>query len=661
MKEMMPGEEKRQTTVSAVTRMRLLDDMLGGVKTEGEWSVLVLDSFTTQIMSNICGVSDLLDFGVSLVENIKVPQKSLQQGSAIYFIVPEDENIALLTSDFSKKSKACFKKAHVFFTSAPGGHHIEQIRACSGLLERLQTLKEVNVEYMLYPDNRSFITGQKDALMTFFGPAAELRSAYSSQACRIAEQLASVFATMKELPAIRYRAPLPPGEDYPDGLDSRLLTCQQVAIELSRQLAIYQDTDVVPERETCDLIILDRGYDPLAPIIHEWTYESMIHDVLEGDGSLNGRVFHCEVVSQSGQTEEKDHVLDEKDELFVDLRHRHFAEVSTKISSLLEDLVKNSRPRGSQKSLNELDLRSMAKLVQSLPKYQDDLRSLSIHVEIASQLNKIIEKSRLTDIGSLEQDIVYGEATSKELISFLSGNQLLETTGKLRLLLCYATTHLEKLDTVRLNQWKKLARLDDIGMKAITNLEYLGIPVCKRQRSHLSGISFGRRKRKMIRKDRNIACINNQSFTLSRFLPLLAELVEDCISGRLSSEDFPFIKPPSSPSVDSYSSGQKSREDLSKIKRKSVSSFRTIRPTGTWASKATTVSNNDSRSDGISKQEEAHSMPRGRIFLFIIGGFTYSELRVVHQLSSALNSDIFLGGTSVVTPGSFIQMLSNLA
>jgi len=39
--------------------------MLGGVKTEGEWSVLVLDSFTTQIMSNICGVSDLLDFGVS--------------------------------------------------------------------------------------------------------------------------------------------------------------------------------------------------------------------------------------------------------------------------------------------------------------------------------------------------------------------------------------------------------------------------------------------------------------------------------------------------------------------------------------------------------------------------------------------------------------------
>lgn len=39
--------------------------MLGGLKVEGTWSVLVLDSFTTQMLSNVCGVSDLLDYGVS--------------------------------------------------------------------------------------------------------------------------------------------------------------------------------------------------------------------------------------------------------------------------------------------------------------------------------------------------------------------------------------------------------------------------------------------------------------------------------------------------------------------------------------------------------------------------------------------------------------------
>lgn len=79
------------TTLSAVTKMRLLvrpwtlqlplfapersptrirlhdvqDEMLGGIKQEGQWAVLLLDGMTTQIISNVCGVSDVLDYGIS--------------------------------------------------------------------------------------------------------------------------------------------------------------------------------------------------------------------------------------------------------------------------------------------------------------------------------------------------------------------------------------------------------------------------------------------------------------------------------------------------------------------------------------------------------------------------------------------------------------------
>jgi len=55
----------RETTLSAVTKMHVLDVMLGSVKEDGDWAVLLLDTFTTRIMSNICGISDLLDYGVS--------------------------------------------------------------------------------------------------------------------------------------------------------------------------------------------------------------------------------------------------------------------------------------------------------------------------------------------------------------------------------------------------------------------------------------------------------------------------------------------------------------------------------------------------------------------------------------------------------------------
>ena len=37
--------------------------------------------------------------------------------------------------------------------------------------------------------------------------------------------------------------------------------------------------------ETCELVIMDRGFDPVAPIIHDWTYEPMVYDLLAPEGS----------------------------------------------------------------------------------------------------------------------------------------------------------------------------------------------------------------------------------------------------------------------------------------------------------------------------------------------------------------------------------------
>lgn len=68
---------------------------------------------------------------------------------------------------------------------------------------------------------------------------------------------------------------------------------------------------------------------------------------------------------------------------------------------------------------------------------------------------------------------------------------------KIRLLLCYSATHLEKLDETRQSQWQKLARLDASEIKCLRNLEYLGVPVCKREGGSLSSsLSFGKGRRK---------------------------------------------------------------------------------------------------------------------------------------------------------------------
>ena len=53
-------------------------------------------------------------------------------------------------------------------------------------------------------------------------------------------RLATVFASLKEMPAIRFRAAAPPGEEFPPGLESRLLVAQRIAVELHERLAGLQ-------------------------------------------------------------------------------------------------------------------------------------------------------------------------------------------------------------------------------------------------------------------------------------------------------------------------------------------------------------------------------------------------------------------------------------
>lgn len=298
----IPDVASARDHLDALNATTRLDVMLGSVQGRGEatsqYAILYLDSFTTQILSNICGISDLLDYGISLVDNIANTKPTKQD--KVYFVTPTDANIALLTGKHKHSSNV-----HVFFTTAPSPFQLENIKKSNQLLNHLVTLKEANVEYVLNPDSRGFTTGPDDALTRFYGHGAELQPEYNDELYQIANRLASLFVTMKEMPSIRYRAALPPeSHEYPHGLESRLLVTQRLAVEVSTLLDHYQETSQVPEGETCELIIVDRGMDAVAPIVHEWTYESMIYDLLSDEMTEGRNVY-------------QGHMLNDKDSMFV--------------------------------------------------------------------------------------------------------------------------------------------------------------------------------------------------------------------------------------------------------------------------------------------------------------------------------------------------------
>lgn len=669
--------------------------MLGSVNQEtgpNQWSVLALDRVTTTIMSNIAGISDILDYGISLVEDVNVRREPLPHLNVIYFITPSDTSITAMLKDWTskdakKRGKPPYRSAFIFFSSPLSASQLAAIKTCTPLVESLRGLREVNLEYCMI-DKRTFTLCEEEALPALFANGVE-----GGEDCRhaislLATRLATMFATMKECPSIRYRAALPPGDEYPPGLESRLLASQRLALELYDRLSSLQRAGLVPERETCDLIVTDRGFDPVAPIIHEWTYEAMAHDLLEGTACLESpNIFVHEVQTQGGKSEQREHPLDEKDKLFTELRHLHFAGASLRISQLLDEFrTRNDMvPRGGAGNSGggggqeEVTLKSMSKVIQALPQYREQLTALNTHVELASKLNAAIDARDLVELGKLEQDLVYGDATSKEVVAFLTAHPNLPPTDKVRLLLCYSATHREKLDPTRESQWMKVAGLTPSDMAIIAHLEFLGVPVHKRTKGTV-GVSFvgSRRRKRGLRKDRE-PDESEQQYSLSRFVPLLQEVLEDAVSGKLSQDEYPYVRPPTSP-LAHHSIGTASNSNSTNSTPKAAAGGNTpshalqgsggsnnfgaaptttaaltvgqsVRTTGSWIKKLGGSGGSASFSDSA-----ATAMPRGRrLFAFVLGGMTYSEMRVAHRLSTKLGRDVVLGGTGVETPALFLR------
>ncbi|KAM0853917.1 hypothetical protein ACQ4PT_050756 [Festuca glaucescens] len=359
------------------------------------------------------GGADHRSFGEitrDLVEDLYKRRQPLPSLDAIYFIQPTQENVHIFMSDMSGKHPL-YKKAYIFFSSPVQKELVDQIKHNSRVLTRVGALSEMNLEYFAI-DSQGFVTDHDKALEELFTESVEGSMKYNSCINTMASRIATVFASMR-----------------------------------------------------------------IAPIIHEWTYDAMCHDLL----CMDGNKYVQEVPSKNGSaTEKKEVLLEDHDPLWLELQHVHVADANLRLHEKMTNFISKNKAAqlhqarfGQQTRGGELSTKELQKTVQALPQYSDQIGKLSLHVEIADKLFEIIKQQNLKDVGQLEQDLVFGDAGTKELIDFFRTRRDISRENKLRLLMVYAAINPEKIQSDKGGKLMQLAGLSAEDMIAVKNMRCL--------------------------------------------------------------------------------------------------------------------------------------------------------------------------------------------
>jgi len=445
-----------------------------------DWMILILDDETTRIISNALGMYDLMENRITLAEHISKQRAPFRDKAPVYLLSPTEESIDRLIADWtpSKTLKQPLYAENVFlFLIRPLPDDLfAKIKKCKTLTHRLKLFKEINISF-LAKQARAFHLDMKSCFSELF---LTVRRPCETELL-IADKLVTVCATLNEYPYIRYRASSNVCVSIANLLQFKL----NEFISKNKDWWYYGDGKH-NERGRATFLLLSREDDCLSPLMHEFTYQAMVNDLLNVEDDQI--TYKTEAfVEGSKELVDKDVLLNDNDELWVEMRASHIADVIQTLSTRIRSIVNSNTGIALGSKSNEsksLSLTQMANAIKALPEYREVMSKLSQHMHIAHQCMDIFNRQNLLDLADLEQTLATGKTEDGKVPKIADILLQLDETLKkipdsltrLRLLAIYVLSQrgMRPSDQARL---LKSAKLDENHAQALFNLEKLDIPV----------------------------------------------------------------------------------------------------------------------------------------------------------------------------------------
>lgn len=601
-------------TLKDYAKHRLLNDTIKAIRSKVDGlCILILDPHSVKVVSSVCRMYDIIASKISATEQLALSRKRFPDYNAIYLLSPTSKSVQKLLADFKDPALPQYGVVHLCFLSPLPSDLLKLIGTCRELVPRIKTLKELNIDYLL-EEPEVFTFGSSPSLSVYNKEA---------QLSAMAERIMTVCCTLMENPYVQYCK------------KSKL--CKELAKELQQKVESFvkkagKNAQFRSPRGC--VVIVDRLFDMSAPVMHDYCYEVILHDLISisKEGAIDTKNLTKQWDKEENKSTDSIVILGQNDPLWGTYRYLHIGEVFKQIASGMKDAAR------SNEQLNaEGDLDKLQDAVARMPNYKEVVASYQLHAKLTTETSKLYSGMNHTELIRLEQEIVCavdekGVELDPKAIANAVGKLAeffpdIAEENRLRIYLLYlANYEVPRKDIEQFAERLKDEKHRDILWK-----------VCQLD-CRPSDSSYPRRRTPRVdTADFEVfrQRVEQSQMASVMYVPKMAKVAVQAAGKALSLSEFPFL----SDVPKNYGRKEAPKAAGMSIKKGVLT---------------TSLFSNEKSS------EEFWSQPR--LIIFVIGGISYQELTVLFRLQQErkINCPLTVGSECIVDPKGYIASFDSL-
>eukprot|EP01029_Cantina_marsupialis_P009224 TRINITY_DN2159_c0_g1_i2.p1 TRINITY_DN2159_c0_g1~~TRINITY_DN2159_c0_g1_i2.p1 ORF type:complete len:805 (-),score=226.74 TRINITY_DN2159_c0_g1_i2:80-2494(-) len=607
----MEQQNQRTWSVLETIQNRLTACLKNSVHEFGK-AVLILDDISIAYIDAILRMSDITAQGISLVMNLSKNNRRRQAGFTEIFII-SPESVDALTDHLAPLPKSD-DETFLFFTSTPNDEQHEKLCKSKPIVETLKhnNPSVLNVDFSAI-DDQIIHLNEPNAQVDMY--SFEISPAANESRKRIAKKLASLILALNEFPHVRYDFTNPKASHF------------AFMVEEEYQSLFRKDSHgwfhgMMDAKDRATVLLLERVDDLASPLVHDFSYESMLHDLMDFD-KLNVRYE-----DDAGKTHSvKQAQLMKNNDYWKNLRHLHVADCISNVQTTSKEL-QDSRPAMLERKMRSEHSRTISahetsEALHGMADHRRRKMGLAAHIDVLNGISSLLSSRRVIEAAEIEMSMVTqvrsgGKEATVDYMEDTIRRQLatLKPEDQSRILALYALFMLEHGKVRQAEEIVNRARISDQDKLAINNILKAAID----RDEHLKGC---------------LSMIPKLAVPYSKLLHAVhqnhTEMAKQVKDKRDKASRFHC----------------RLHVILEKLLSKDEHDKKELFPFTTEAGHTT-----------ISHRADSKRRPRLIVFL---PGATYMEAKVVYELSEKYNVEIVLVTTKLQTPKEFLKDMSRLS